>query len=110
MRAGSQTDDEEARVGIAERRHGFPPIRPFTICASLYLRDMRTVLHQAIAVAARDHLAVEKLKLGHSFYFRPAASTVVVGSAPVHLTSAVGPYVAGTGMSRSRRQSETCVR
>ena len=26
----------------------------------------------------------------------PAASTVVVGSAPVHVTSAVGPYVAGT--------------
>ena len=36
-------------------------------------------------------------------YFLPAASTLLVGSAPSQTTSAVGPYVEGTFLSSSHR-------
>src|SRR5215213_2284401 len=36
-------------------------------------------------------------------YFRPAASTLRVGSAPSHVASAVGPYVGGTPFPSRRR-------
>ena len=41
---------------------------------------------------------------------RRAASRVVVGSAPLQVTSAVGPYVGGTRSSSSRSASPTCAR
>jgi hypothetical protein len=43
-------------------------------------------------------------------YRRPAAATELVGSAPDHVTSAVGPYVDGTSRPSKRRMTLSCVR
>src|SRR5271166_6088382 len=65
----------------------------------------------AAGAAGDDLPAAERKTLETGIvYLRPAASTDVVGSAPSHVWSEVGPYTEGTGLFSRRRYTVSCVR
>src|SRR6266496_127386 len=59
-----QPDEQQSRVGIAEARHGQPPVRVVTMCALLLAGDAATVLSQPRAAFTRHDRAVNLSESG----------------------------------------------
>ena len=59
VRAGREADEHHAGIGIAERRHGFPPIRLVGIGAAFLARNLRAVGAQLRAALARNDCALD---------------------------------------------------
>jgi hypothetical protein len=56
---GSEADEQEAGVGIPERRDGFTPVRLVAVCSFALLRDERAVRAQFGTARARDDVALD---------------------------------------------------
>src|SRR5580765_7636742 len=59
MRAGRESDDDQACVRVAKGRHGPSPISPIAIRASLGARDFLAVMHQSGTLTALRDFAFE---------------------------------------------------
>ena len=60
--AGRQAEDQDARLGIAEGGHRFPPIFPVPVSTPLHLRDPGGILSQTRAAVAIDDLVLKNVE------------------------------------------------
>src|SRR5262249_4335153 len=62
VRRGRESQHQQFRIGLAERRHGLSPIFPVAVGTPFFSRDSRTVLHQARASSTRHNLTAENFQ------------------------------------------------
>ena len=64
MRAGRESEDEDAGARIAERRYGTAPVFPIGPLAATNRGNIRAMLAQARAQAALDNAGVQLIQAG----------------------------------------------
>jgi len=64
VRARRETEDEHARIWIAETGNGLAPVFPVQVGTAFFKRDLLTVLHQPRTASARDNLTIQSVEPG----------------------------------------------